>query len=124
MKTFKLILFFVFLSNGYSLNTTEVQDCDSQSPSNQESINDFSHFLNDLGIVVTYQKSSKTINPDNLDKKLGFGSFNSFDGQYSALLVKNATGAIKNADSLAKLDKELLKWLNLTKASSPEDDIA
>lgn len=124
MKTFKLILFFVFLSNGYSLNDTKVQECDSQSSQDQESIDDFGGFINNMAFVTSQQTKTKKRNLDNLDKKLGYGSFNNSDGQYSVLLVKNAKGDIKKADSIAKLDKDLKKWMNHSKSSSPDDDIA
>jgi hypothetical protein len=124
MKTFKLIIFFVLLSNGYSYNDTESQDKDTQTSKDQESVDVFSMFLNDMGFIASSQIASKKKNLDNLDKKLGFGSFNCVDGQYSVILVKNSTGDIAEANSVPMLDKNLEKWLKHSKSSSPDDNIA
>ena len=115
MKSFKLILFFLFLSNGFSYNDTDGQDKESQSSKDQESVDNFSDFLNDLGSIATSQVASKKRNLDNLNKKLGFGSFNSVDGQYSVLLVKNSTGDINKANSIPMLDENLEKWMRHSK---------
>ena len=124
MNTFKLILFFVLLSNGYSYNDTESRDKDTQTSKDQESVDFFSVFLNDTGSLASSHNASKKRNLDNLDKKLGFGSFNSLDGQYSVLLVKNSTGVIDEANSIPMLDKNLEKWMKHSKSSSPDDNIA
>jgi len=124
MKSFKLILLFVLLSNGYGQDDLCNECNDSQSTKDQDSTINIGDFLNDLGFVASQQITSKKKNLDNLDKKLGYGSFNNIDGQYSILLVKNSKGDIDNANSIPNLDKDLAKWVKYSKSSSPDDNIA
>ncbi|MBT8233701.1 MAG: hypothetical protein HKO66_13595 [Saprospiraceae bacterium] len=121
MRTFKLILYFLLVSNGVShfdtimeqANDTDVQKVFDVEHSGEGHSDDATTSNNPIKERKAKRSSSK--------KLLGFADINDCEGNFDCFLVKNAVGKITSEDNIAKLDRSFCRFVMYSKTSSPDD---